>query len=212
MIQRILIIIIGYLIGSFQTAILIGRAKGIDIRNHGSGNAGATNTLRVLGKKSAIVVFIGDMLKTVIAVLIAWLIFKDLSISSPLIVSIYAGLGAILGHNWPIYFHFKGGKGIAVSVATLLMLDYRIGLIGGAIFIICVLITRYVSLGSILLTLSAPISLIIFYSQASYFIEAMVVITAIPALAIYRHIPNIKRLFNGTESKIGQKRSSVSNE
>lgn len=212
MLQRILIVIIGYLIGSFQTAILIGRAKGIDIRNHGSGNAGATNTLRVLGKKSAIIVFIGDMLKTMIAIILVRLLFNESATTPSLITSIYAGLGAILGHNWPIYFHFRGGKGIAVSVATLLMLDYRIGLIGITIFLTCVLITRYVSLSSILLTLSAPIFLMVFYSQASYFIEAMIVVTVIPALAIYRHIPNIKRLFHGTESKIGQKRSSISNE
>lgn len=205
MLQRLLIILIGYLIGSFQTAIVLGRMQGIDIRDHGSGNAGATNTLRVLGSKSAIIVFLGDMAKTILAILIVKSIFKDESIIPQLVVSIYAGIGAILGHNWPIYFQFKGGKGIAVSVSTLLMLDYRIGIIGIVIFLICVFITRYVSLSSILLTLSAPVCVIFFYRQTNYFLESIIIVMIIPVLAIYRHRSNIQRLLNGTESKLGQK-------
>lgn len=205
MLQRLLIILIGYLIGSFQTAIVLGRMQGIDIRDHGSGNAGATNTLRVLGSKSAIIVFLGDMVKTILAILIVKSIFKDESIIPQLVVSIYAGIGAILGHNWPIYFQFKGGKGIAVSVSTLLMLDYRIGIIGIVIFLICVFITRYVSLSSILLTLSAPVCVIFFYRQTHYFLESIIIVMIIPVLAIYRHRSNIQRLLNGTESKLGQK-------
>ena len=203
---RVLILLIGYLIGGFQTAILIGKNQGIDIREHGSGNAGATNTLRVLGRKSAMIVFAGDMLKAVIAIVIANLIFKDQSQISRLLISGYAGIGAIIGHNWPIYFQFKGGKGIAVSMATLAMMDYRIGLIAAIIFIICVVLTKYVSLGSILLTVSAPISLGLLYYGSPNFKEALGVVILIPLLAVYQHRPNIKRLITGTESKLGQKK------
>ena len=202
---RALILLIGYLIGGFQTAILIGRNQGIDIRDHGSGNAGATNTLRVLGRKSALIVFIGDMLKAVIAIVISNLIFKDHTQLSYLLISGYAGVGAIIGHNWPIYFQFKGGKGIAVSIATLFMMDYRMGIVAATIFIICVSFTRYVSLGSILLTLSAPISLVLLYWGSPNFIEAIGLVVAIPLLGTYQHRANIGRLIKGTESKLGQK-------
>jgi len=203
--ERILILLIGYLIGGFQTAIILGKNKGIDIRSHGSGNAGATNTLRVLGKKSALIVFIGDMLKAVTAIIIANLIFRNHTQVSALLISAYAGVGAILGHNWPVYFQFKGGKGIAVSIATLLMMDYRIGIIAAIAFLLSVLFTRYVSLGSLLLTLSAPISLGLLYKGSPGFIESLVVVLVIPTLAIYQHRANIKRLIMRTEPKLGEK-------
>lgn len=204
--ERILILLIGYLIGGFQTAIILGKNKGLDIRSHGSGNAGATNTLRVLGKKAALVVFIGDMLKAVIAIIITNLIFKNHTEISTSLISAYAGVGAILGHNWPVYFQFKGGKGIAVSIVTLVMMDYRIGIIAAVAFLLSVLFTRYVSLGSILLTLSAPISLGLLYKGRPNFIENLVLVLIIPILAIYQHRTNIKRLIKGTESKLGQKK------
>jgi len=203
--ERILILLIGYLIGGFQTAIILGRNKGIDIRSHGSGNAGATNTLRVLGKKSALIVFIGDMLKAVLVIIVTNLIFKNHTELSRLMISCYAGVGAILGHNWPVYFQFKGGKGIAVSIATLLMMDYRIGIIAAIAFFTSVIFTRYVSLGSLLLTLSAPISLWLFYKGTPDFIECLMLVLIIPLLAIYQHRANIKRLISGRESKLGEK-------
>ncbi len=203
--ERALILLLGYLIGGFQTAIILGRKKGIDIRHHGSGNAGATNTLRVLGKKSALVVFVGDMLKAVVAIVIANLIIKDHTQLPYLLISGYAGVGAILGHNWPVYFQFKGGKGIAVSVASLLMMDYRMGFIAIIFFALCVISTRYVSLGSIILTLSAPFSMWILYGKSSNFPEMIGLIIIIPILAIYQHRANIGRLMSGTESKLGEK-------
>lgn len=200
---RLLIIVIGYLFGSIQTAIIIGRLKGLDIRSHGSGNAGTTNALRVLGLKFALMVFVGDMLKAVVAILIGNLLFGA---QTPyLLVAAYGGLGAILGHNWPVYFQFKGGKGIAVSVATLLMIDYRIGLICALIFIGIVILTRYVSLGSIILTGSAPIIFTLLHRSEPEFIELILLMMIIPLLAIYQHRANIKRLLTGTESKLGQK-------
>lgn len=203
--ERLFILIVGYLFGGFQTAIIIGRLKGLDIRSHGSGNAGATNALRVLGPKAALIVFIGDMLKAVIGIIVASLIFRPSSGIDPLLISTYAGLGAILGHNWPIYFRFKGGKGIAVSITTLAMIDYRIAIVAGIAFLAAVVFTRYVSLGSILLTLSAPIMMFVLHRNSPDFIEAIILITIIPALAIFQHRANIARLINGTESKLGQK-------
>ncbi len=200
---RALTLIIGYLLGSVQTAIIIGRLKGLDIRSHGSGNAGATNALRVLGLKFAALVFVGDMLKAVVAILLANLLFS--AQMSYLLIAAYAGLGAILGHNWPVYFQFKGGKGIAVSFTTLLMIDYRVGLICVAIFIAIVIVTRYVSLGSVVLTVAAPILFTLFHRTNPQFIEMIVLITVIPVLAIYQHRANIGRLLKGTESKLGQK-------
>ncbi|NLI88954.1 MAG: glycerol-3-phosphate 1-O-acyltransferase PlsY [Epulopiscium sp.] len=203
--NRGLIVIIGYLLGSVQTAIILGKIKGVDIKKHGSGNAGTTNALRVFGFKTALVVFIFDMLKAVFAILITNILFAGTQLPA-LIISIYTGLGAILGHNWPIYFKFKGGKGIAVSTATLLMIDYRIGLTAMLVFIVIVFFTRYVSLGSILLTISAPIMLTLLYRGEEFFIEAVILITLIPILAIYQHRGNISRLIKGTESKLGEKK------
>ena len=202
---RGLIVIIGYLLGSMQTAIILGKIKGVDIKKHGSGNAGTTNALRVFGFKTALIVFIFDMLKAVFAILITNIIFADSQLPA-LIISIYTGLGAIIGHNWPIYFKFKGGKGIAVSMATLLMIDYRIGLTAMLVFIVIVFFTRYVSLGSILLTISAPIILTLLYKGEEFFSEAVILITLIPILAIYQHRSNISRLIKGTESKLGEKK------
>lgn len=204
MMQRILIVIIGYLLGGFQTAVIISRIKGIDIRTQGSGNAGATNTLRVLGPKFAAIVFVSDMLKAVLAILIANWFFKDSSLSY-VIISIYAGLGAIAGHNWPLYFGFRGGKGIAVSIATLMMIDYRIGLTAAIMFIGTVFLTKIVSLGSILLTITGPVILTVLYRNAEYFSEAVILMLVIPIVGIYQHRENISRLFKGTESKLGQK-------
>ncbi len=201
--ERLLILIIGYLFGSLQTAIIIGRLKGLDIRSHGSGNAGATNALRVLGLKFAAMVFAGDMLKAVVAIFFAKVLFGA---QMPyLLIATYAGLGAILGHNWPVYFQFKGGKGIAVSMATLLMVDYRVGLVAAVLFIGIVLVTRYVSLGSIFLTLSAPLMFFIFHKNEANVREIIILIIIMPLLAIYQHRANIGRLLKGTESKIGQK-------
>lgn len=203
--ERILIVIIGYLLGSLQTAVIVSRLKGVDIREHGSGNAGATNTLRVFGLKYAAIVFVLDMLKAVVAIVAANWLFQSGNLPH-VIVSIYAGLGAIAGHNWPIYFGFKGGKGIAVSIATLVMVDYRIGGVAAIVFIVTVLLTRYVSLGSIILTITAPIMLTLLYRNTEYFLEAIILMMIIPIVGIYQHRANVSRLIKGRESKIGEKK------
>lgn len=199
---RLIALGIGYLFGGIQTAILYSKVKGMDIRHHGSGNAGATNTLRVLGKKAALVVFIGDLLKAIVAVLICkWLFPTD-----SLVAGLYAAIGAIVGHSFPLFFGFKGGKGIAVTVGAVYFIDIRIGLIVSLIFILSACLTKIVSLSSMLLTTGIPICILIFYRGNVNLIEALVLGCVIAAITIYRHKENIKRLLNGTESRLGSKK------
>lgn len=199
---RLIALVIGFLLGGIQTAILYGKMKGIDIRQHGSGNAGATNTLRVLGKKAAAIVFLGDVLKAMAAVIIARLIFKD----DYFIAGLYAGIGAILGHSYPPFFQFKGGKGIAVTVGTIYAIDFKVGIIASIVFLLVVAITKIVSLSSMCLTLSVPILIYIFHMHSSYTLEAVILGAVITGITFYRHQANIKRLLNGTESKLGSKK------
>lgn len=199
---RVIAILIGYLLGGIQSAVLYSRIKGLDIREHGSGNAGATNTLRVLGKKAALIVFVCDLLKAIVAVIVAKLIFKDHSY----VAALYAGLGAILGHSYPMFFGFKGGKGIAVTVGAIYFIDVRIGLMVSIVFLVSAYFTKIVSISSLLLTACVPVGIILFHRGTSYFVEAVVLGILIALLTAYRHKDNIKRLLKGTESKIGQKK------
>ncbi|WP_053983962.1 glycerol-3-phosphate 1-O-acyltransferase PlsY [Niameybacter massiliensis] len=199
---RLIALGLGYLLGGIQTAILYGRLQGIEIREHGSGNAGATNTLRVLGKKAALIVFIGDVLKAAAAVMIAKLLFPDTS----LLAGLYAGIGAIIGHSYPLFFKFKGGKGIAVTVGTIYFIDIRIALIVSLIFVISAWTTRIVSSSSLLLTGFIPILLYVFYKGSPNIVEIVSLGVVIAGITAYRHKENIARLLNGTESKLGSKK------
>ena len=191
-----LCLILGYLIGSLNFAIIYSKLKGDDIRSHGSGNAGATNVLRTYGKAPAALVFILDISKGIIAILLARSVFGGI------IYDCSAALGAVLGHNFPIYYKFAGGKGVSTSLAVLLTLHYPTALVAMATFIIVVLITKYVSLSSILAAVSAIIASFIFFKLDVF----SVFCTLIGILCIFRHRPNIKRLLNGNENKLGQKR------
>ena len=150
--DRVLCLVMGYVFGLFQTGYLYGKINHIDIRNYGSGNSGTTNALRVLGKKAGLIVFAGDFLKTVFACFAARLIFQE-SPDTDLYV-LYAGLGVVLGHNFPCYLKFKGGKGIASMAGILVSMDWRVTLVCAALFLGAVILTRYVSLGSILVVIS----------------------------------------------------------
>ncbi len=198
-IYNLLILLIAYLLGSISTSIIASKLMiGDDIRNHGSGNAGATNALRTLGKKGAIIVVIGDVLKTVIAILAAKLILKD----NPSAVYI-AGIGAVLGHNFPLYFKFKGGKGIVVSTTVMLFADPIIGIIVTVFALTIMAITRYVSLGSILgAALFAVLSLVFKQNNPDFVVFALM----LALLAIYMHKGNISRLLSGTENKLSFKK------
>ena len=204
-------LIIGYLIGSINTSVIVGRFFGIDIREKGSGNAGATNTLRTLGTKAAIIVLLGDALKTVISILIVKFIAIGIFKEEPYFI-IYAqylaGLGTVLGHNFPVYFGFKGGKGIVTSISCIFMLDWKIGLIIFVVGLSLMIITRYVSLGSITGSILYPILVIAFnFNNKEEYVPYYIALSiAIGGLAVYRHRANFVRLIKGTESKVGSKK------
>lgn len=199
----------GYLLGSINTSIIVGKVFGIDIRKHGSGNAGATNTLRTLGAKPAIFTFAGDALKGVIACLIGSFIFR-LFINSPEngeLGLLVAGFSAILGHNWPLYFGFKGGKGVLTSFAVLLMMDWRLALILVGVFLVITSTTRFVSLGSVVAAALYPfLALIPAFGHVGHGWQFVVAACLVGGLIIFRHTANIKRLINGTESKVFSKK------
>lgn len=191
----VIIIILSYLLGSISFSFLMGKLlKGIDIRQHGSGNAGATNTLRVLGTGPGIAVLLMDIGKGVLAVWIGKWLGAD-----PMWGAILGGVSAIIGHNWPVFFSFKGGKGIATTIGVVVTICFYPSLIAGGIALIAVAITRYVSLGSLLFTTLLPIVLLIFNYHA--LIIWMSLLFAL--FAIYRHRTNISKLISGQENKLG---------
>jgi glycerol-3-phosphate acyltransferase PlsY len=193
-----IVIIAGYLLGSISFSYLYGKwFKGIDIRNHGSGNAGATNTLRILGKGPAILVLILDALKGVLAVYIGRML------GTADWVMVLSGLAAIIGHNWPVYFGFRGGKGIATTVGVMATLCFLPTLYAGIIAIILIAVTRYVSLGSLLLTALLPF-FIWGMDRPSEVLWASIVVCL---FAFFRHRTNITKLLHGKENKIGSKKA-----
>jgi acyl phosphate:glycerol-3-phosphate acyltransferase len=198
MILRIVIAAVAaYLLGSINSSILVGRIYGKDIRDHGSGNAGLTNAIRILGKKAAVFVLLGDVAKGVLAC-----IFSSLIIASDQFpVYIVGGLFVIIGHNWPLYFKFKGGKGALTAITAAFMIDPASAAVLAVIFISVLLIFRYVSLATISACLSYPLAVHIFTGNS--FILAYSAVVAI--LVIYRHRTNIKRLLRKEEPRIGHR-------
>lgn len=192
-------IFIPYLLGSVNTAIIVsGAMYHDDIRNHGSGNAGFTNMMRNYGKKAAIITFVGDILKTVLAVLIGWCVFGYLT-------AYIAGLACLIGHVFPVFYNFRGGKGVVCLATILLMLDWRLFLILLAIFIILVLGTKYISAGSVICAMLFPLILNRMNDTPFKMIE--IIALAIAVIIVVKHRDNIKRIFNGTESKFAFKKS-----
>ncbi|SDC39898.1 glycerol-3-phosphate acyltransferase PlsY [Paenibacillus sp. UNCCL117] len=193
-------LIIGYLLGSISFSFLAGKLlKGIDIRQHGSGNAGATNTLRVLGKGPGIAVLVLDMLKGVAAV---WL-GHVLSGGEPLIL-VLAGISVIVGHNWPIFFGFRGGKGIATTIGVMVSLAFLPALLAGVVAILSIVWTRYVSLGSLLFTALLPLFIWLLGRPA----EILWLSLLLFVFAWFRHRSNIVKLMKGQENKLGAKRQA----
>jgi glycerol-3-phosphate acyltransferase PlsY len=195
LLNSIIAIVLSYLLGSISFSILTARwLRKIDIRQHGSGNAGATNTLRVLGKGPAIGVFLLDIAKGSAAVLLGFWIGDESEW-----VPVLCGLVAIAGHNWPIYFHFKGGKGVATTIGALVIWAFLPTLLAGIIAILVIVFTRYVSLGSMIFAVWLPVLFFVFDLDAAYVWGAL----AVAILAIARHRKNIVKLMNGTENKLG---------
>lgn len=212
--ERVICLLIGYACGIFQTGYIYGRLHGIDIRQEGSGNAGTTNVLRTLGKKAGIITYAGDMLKVVISSVIIRLIYGESFADSISVLVLYGGLGAILGHNYPFYLGFRGGKGIAASSGVMIALLYfPIMIINLVIFVAVTAISKYVSLGSLVMMAALLIEFIIFGSLEMIpgllpgdFLEATIIVAVLAVLAFWRHRANIVRLVNGTERKIGEKK------
>lgn len=201
MIGYIIIIVVSYLLGNISTSYIIAkRMLGVDIRTQGSGNAGSTNALRVLGKKAGAITFIGDLLKGIIAVFIARIIANVINLDS-ITASYIAVVFVVVGHNWPALLGFKGGKGVATSLGAMIAVNPIIALSCFATFIVIVYITKYVSLGSIL---SISISPIIMLALKNY--KGFLVTLFLSVSVIYTHRENIKRLLNKTERKIGEKK------
>lgn len=199
---------IGYILGLFQTGYIYGKAHNIDIRQQGSGNAGTTNALRTLGWKAGLITFIGDLGKAMLAMLAAWLLFHEKYSDGVKLLEMYAGFGAVLGHNFPFYMKFKGGKGIACTSGFILAFCPLMAPICLILFIGAVVITRYVSLGSILVVVSYFIQLVVFGQMgwlgvaSDLLPEVYVVGGLFTLLALWRHRANIKRLLSGTENKL----------
>ena len=220
--------IIPYLLGSINFSILISKFfKGEDIRHSGSGNAGATNMLRTYGKKFAALTLVLDVVKGVIGILIGVLIaklagtyivpvgqegiavsqktFQTITMHIPF-YKLIAAFAVVLGHNFPLFFKFKGGKGVATSLGAILTLNWQVGLIVLIFALAIMVITRYVSLGSVMaavIYIAVDLSYMVFTD--SFSVGYLVFDISIAALLIYRHRQNIKRLLSGTERKLGTK-------
>ena len=215
MLFKIGVLIYGYFAGALiQAGYWMGKFNKIDIRDYGSGNAGTTNVMRTLGKKAGIATYLLDAFKAVIAdILIHFLIVPHTAIPEMLLF-LYCGLGIVLGHNFPFYLHFKGGKGIAVSAAVIVVSNLHpvfIG-VGLAVFILVVAVTRYVSLGSLIVVWYIPIFTLLYYRESDLFPVILIVSLLFTILAYIKHKANIIRLIHGTENKFGEKKEKKSEE
>ena len=206
----IIIAIIAYAIGSINFSVIISRKMaGFDVRERGSGNAGTTNVLRAVGKKAALLTLICDILKGVVSILIAYILGKIVkNVDSVMLVQI-AGLLVVIGHAFPIFFEFKGGKGVATSLGVILMTNWQIGLICLIFALVIIIFTRMVSMGSIgaailfpILTLFIDEHFIVHANGMKYFIYSLL----LAFLVIFLHKQNIKRLMSGTENKLSFKK------
>lgn len=214
-------VVTAYLIGSVNTSIILSRLlSGKDIRRSGSGNAGATNMLRTYGKKMGVLTLVADVLKGVIVVALTRYIvytvipgdvFADMSAAEEniyLSIDYIAGLFVVLGHDFPVFFGFKGGKGVAASLGAVIVLDWKIGIIVAVCAVAIMAVTRYVSLGSVIGGAAYVVAEIINMCIMGEFVALRLICTVIiGGLLIAKHHANIGRLLNGTESKLGQKKA-----
>lgn len=189
---------ISYLTGNFSGGIIVSKIiLGEDIRSHGSGNAGATNALRVFGKRIGALTFLIDFLKGLIMVLIGKYLFGDIGI-------LISGLAVVIGHDWPAVFSFRGGKGIATSFGVLVLAAPKFVLAMLVLFTVVVSISKYVSLGSIIMSICAILlGVYKIYTEVNTYIGILLI--ALGIISIYKHIPNIIRLINGNENKLVKK-------
>lgn len=207
--ERFICVVIGYVFGLLQTGFLYGKLHNVDIRKQGSGNAGTTNALRTLGWKAGLVTFLGDCFKCVLAVALVYLFFGRTHEAMMPALAMYAGIGAVIGHNYPFYLGFKGGKGIAATAGLIIStVNIWLVLICLVVFVGVVAFSRYVSLGSLVVVI-VYLAEVVIYGQMGGFIVSdqylweMYVIAGLLALsAFFKHRANIIRLLNGTENKL----------
>ena len=215
MVAYIIVGIIAYLVGSISSSVIISKKMaGFDVREKGSGNAGTTNVLRSVGKKAALITLICDIFKGVVAIAIAVLvgtIAKTEAIDDAVLVQV-ASVAVILGHTFPIFFGFKGGKGVATSLGVILLLNWKVGLICLVFAISLMALTRMVSLGSISAAILFPILAIPFQTgfivEGNYFVFAIIM----AFIVIFNHRSNLKRIFNGTENRLSFKKKEEKTE
>jgi len=199
----IVVILLGYLIGSIPFGVIAGRlTRGIDVRDYGSGSMGMTNVIRTVGARAGVFVFLADMAKGAAAVALAWLVFtSDMFFWG----QVAGGAAAVIGHSWPVYVGFRGGRGVTTGFGALLVMSWPVALISFAVFVAVVGLARYMSLGSMLAGLAMLVAMIPFVvfdlEPFAYLVFGFVVVP----LIIFRHRGNIQRLLAGTEPKIGQK-------
>lgn len=211
-VARLAAMALGYALGLFQTGYFYGKRHGVDIRTQGSGNAGTTNSLRVLGWKAGLITFLGDLFKAILAVAVIHVALKDRYPEAIKVLDLYAGFGAVLGHNFPFYLKFKGGKGIACTSGMILAVCPLAAPICLILFITAVAVTRYVSLGSILVVTAYLIQVILFGNLGylnvgeEYLLEFYIVSACFTLMGLWRHRENIKRLLTGKENKFGMKK------
>ena len=207
MVAYILMAIIAYAIGSINFSVIFSRKfAGFDVREKGSGNAGSTNMLRSVGKKAAIITLICDILKGIVAIGIALIIGKMVAdVQASLLVQI-AGIAVVIGHTFPIFFEFRGGKGVATSLGVLLMTNWQIGLICLVFALVLMALTRVVSMGSIAAAILYPVLTLFITShyivEGNYFIYSVI----LAVIVAFNHRANIKRILNGTENKLSFKK------
>lgn len=214
---RIYCLLIGYVFGLFQTSYIYGKAHGIDIRQYGSGNAGTTNALRVLGRKAGLIVFVGDTVKCILAVVLTAVLFDKSHPDMIYLLKIYAAAGAILGHNFPFYLGFKGGKGIAATAGMVLAFHPYMIPLEVVLFFSVFFITHYVSLGSLLVYVGFMSQLIImgqlgvFGMSQAVLTEMYLVGALLTVMAFVKHRSNIVRLIHGQERKtyLSKKKAEV---
>ena len=210
MTAKLICLFVGYLFGTFQTGYFLAKSRGFDIRDHGSHSTGATNSLRVMGTGAGVLVLLGDALKAMIPCITVRMIYRDQADLWPLMV-MWAGVGVIIGHCFPFYMGFKGGKGIASTVGVLISLDIRIAILWAVVFFAFAIASKYVSLGSIMAMI------FVFFFQLfcvlkgvfapgrlnpSCRAEYLALAAVISGLAVWKHRANIERLLSGTESKV----------
>lgn len=197
---RIFCLAIGYLLGCFQSAYFIGRwIRKIDIREYGSGNAGMTNVLRVMGTKWGMITLLLDLLKAVLAMIICGMVFGF----EEKYLMLWAGLGCVLGHNFPFPIDFRGGKGVAVTMGVMLTFDWRIFVLAGLPAILLLLLTKYMSLASLTFMLLSLVFTIVFYVGESNAMEIILLSLILTMSGFVMHRDNIIRLLHGTERKVG---------